>query len=274
MFAGGGGKAKTTAKAPEAYLRTWFCFNSRPMLNSGTRASGTVSAPVPHITVLPHNYFFLGGGGGLGHGTLPKPAHQKAIKKSLESRISAVQCYDCPTRRRGSGHDTWPYHEAFRGSPQPLKAGISASIGPQVLIICFVATRSEDQPMLIPGKAAGIATPEGILLCYWSTRSTEDSSATQLLVLYSDIVNGSGVSPQEMCSGWIKQPSLLPGMMNHWMTQLILQKWVANEALLMALCRAQYVERRAWCIVWSAGRSLVRDGVLAATSPNNRVPNK
>ena len=29
----------------------------------------------------------------------------------------------------------WPYHEVFRGSPQPLKAGINAATVPQVLIV-------------------------------------------------------------------------------------------------------------------------------------------
>ena len=28
-------------------------------------------------------------------------------RKLSKSRIRAVQCYDCPTRRCGSGHNTW-----------------------------------------------------------------------------------------------------------------------------------------------------------------------
>ena len=35
-------------------------------------------------------------------------------------------------------------------------------------------TRSEDELHLMPGNAAGTATPEGIPVCDWSTRNTED----------------------------------------------------------------------------------------------------
>ena len=77
--------------------------------------------------------FFLGGGPG--HGKLVKHTHQKAARNPSESRIRAVQCYDCPA----------------------------------VVDI----TGSEDKLNLIPGNAVGSATPVGIPVCYWSTRKTE-----------------------------------------------------------------------------------------------------
>ena len=45
-------------------------------------------------------FFLLGGSS---HDKLPELAHQKALEKS---RIRAVQCYDCPTRRCGGGQHT------------------------------------------------------------------------------------------------------------------------------------------------------------------------
>ena len=50
-----------------------------------------------------------------------------------------------------------PYHEVFRGSPQPLKAGINAATVPQVLIIWLFCHGQNKCPLhatlhFTPGK--------------------------------------------------------------------------------------------------------------------------
>ena len=82
-----------------------------------------------------HHYFsFFLGGGWSSHVKLPELAHQKALKKSL-----GIKDQSCPV----------------------LQLSLVVDI-----------TRSKDKLYLIPGNAVGTATPEGIPVCYWSTRQT------------------------------------------------------------------------------------------------------
>ena len=69
------------------------------VLEIDVRSLGTISQSI---------YNFYWGGGGSGHGKLAKPSHQMALRK-----LRAVRCEDCPTKRRGSGHNMYP--------PSPLR---------------------------------------------------------------------------------------------------------------------------------------------------------
>ena len=81
--------------------------------------------------------FFLLGGGGSGHDKLPKPAHQKAL---------------------------------LSGNLSELRTELSrATIVPQGDVVGHM-TRRENKLILMPGNAAGTATPVGIPACYCSTR--------------------------------------------------------------------------------------------------------
>jgi len=74
--------------------------------------------------------------GGAGHGKLAKPFHQKAPETSLGSELP------------------------------------NATIVPQGGVAADM-TRREDELNLIPGNAAGTATPIRLPVCDWSTRKTE-----------------------------------------------------------------------------------------------------
>ena len=50
--------------------------------------------------------FFWGGGGVQAKASWQSLLTRRHSRNLSESRIRAVRCYDCPTRRCGSGHDT------------------------------------------------------------------------------------------------------------------------------------------------------------------------
>ena len=74
-----------------------------------------------------------------GHGKVPTPTHQKALGKFSRNQGSELS---------------------------------SATIVLQGNVVADI-TRSEDKLNLIPGNAAGTTRPEGIAVCYWSTRKAE-----------------------------------------------------------------------------------------------------
>ena len=93
------------------------------------QGQGVLDHQVLHISGAQH--FFGGrGGGGSGHGELAKPAHMKALETSL-------------------------------GIKDELSNATNVPQGDAVADI----TRSEDEPILIPGNAVGTATPKGIPVC-------------------------------------------------------------------------------------------------------------
>ena len=53
----------------------------------------------------PETQIFFWGWGRSGHSKRQSPLTTRHLRNLPESRIRAVQCYDCPTRRCGSGHD-------------------------------------------------------------------------------------------------------------------------------------------------------------------------